>query len=80
MLFARPFDDSLEDEREFLEEEVKRVVCTFCIYSPAVSAYNENKIRTVCSPVQSGPIGAVGRALRLSKRGSRVQVPATSVG
>ena len=28
----------------------------------------------------SCPIGAVGRALRLSRRGSRVQIPAASVG
>ena len=27
-----------------------------------------------------GPIGAVGKALRLSKRGSRVQIPAASMG
>ena len=33
-----------------------------------------------CLYYRSGPIGAVGRALRHSKRGSRVQIPAASVG
>ena len=37
------------------------------------------RMKTIGS-VMSGPIGAVGRVLRLSKRGSWVQISAASVG